>query len=303
MRLKKSIIILVAISLFLLGCQQKAQTGAPTGPYSFQGDTALEVHFARDAPVVLDTDPYAKGENIDVAVELLNKLPEAIPAGKIKVRLTGDAAIPNFFSGAKEAANPELNPIDPTTGSPTPEELELGPLKYLADLPAKTSKQLSGEFCYEMPLKVVAFLYYTNKQGEINVNLPATSNPPSRIKVTSLEQRPVSVRDGKAEMSFDVTIQNLGTGMLVDSLNDCFKFRERSEREKLRLTAKGAYPVECENGGEVLLSRETKMKKIRCTVSGIDPNRLGPEASELALTLDSFAYQEDLAPVTIWLEP
>ena len=303
MQIKKYAVFLVIISLFLVGCGQKAPTNVPQGPYKFPGVTMLEAKFVPDAPVTLDTDPYTPTDTIEVAVELANKLPEDIPAGKVKIRLTGDAAIPNFFTGAKEMTNPELHAIDLTTGVTEPEEVQLGPLKYVGDLPGKASKQITGEVCYEYPVKVKAFLYYTNKQGEIGLNLPPTGHPPSRVKIISMEQQAVNVRDGQATLRFKLNIKNEGTGMLVDNLDQCFKFRERSEREKLTIQAAGAYPITCENGGEVLLSRDTRNKLVDCTVTGINPNQLGPEPSEVSLTLSGFAYQEDLTPITLWLEP
>jgi len=38
-------------------------------------------------------------------------------------------------------------------------------------------------------------------------------------------------------------------------------------------------------------------------VTGIDPSNINSEPSELTIELYGFAYEEDIQPVTIWLEP
>ncbi len=286
--------------ILLGGCTQ--QTGTQAGYYKYTGDKAVEAKFLASSPVSSELDTYQKNENIDVVVELVNKLPEEIPAGQVKTRLTGDAAISTFFEGAKEVANPKIFPIDATTGVATPEEVEVGPIRYVGELTAKVPKKITGQYCYSMPVKVKANLFYVNDETKVGTNLPSGSNPPSTVQVILLQQGAVSkADDGKGELRFKVTVKNMGTGIILPSLSDCFKYRERTEREELTIEAKGAYPITCDDN-PIRLSRTDQSKIIDCTVTGIDLTNLNAEPSELSLTLKGFAYQEELAPVTIWLE-
>lgn len=294
-----SIVVLGVLAMFLAGCTGPA---ASTGYYKFTGNKMVTATFVKDAPVSMETAPYEKGDDIDVAVELINKLPEDIPAGQVKVRLTGDATMPNFFTGAKEVVNPLLKRID-EKGVENPEEVELGPIKYSGDISGKISKTITGQYCYSHAVKVKANLFYTAKAEEIGSNLDSGSNPPSSVQVTKIEQRPVDVSPNNVgELDFKVTVKNIGTGRVVASLGDCFKFRDRREKQELKIVAHGAYNIECEKGGVVTLQEDTQEKTVDCTVKGIDPANLGKTPSELTLTLTNFAYEDEIAPVTIWLE-
>lgn len=302
--MRKTLILtlILATILLLTGCQQQAATTS-TAYYKYTGDKAVEAKFLEGSPTSSEVDTYQSRENIEVVVELVNKLPEEMPAGHIKARLTGDAAIPSFFEGAQESSNQLLFAIDPETGVATPEEVELGPIRYVGDLATKVQKKITGQYCYMHPVKVKGNLFYTNKELEIGTNLPQGSNPPSAVQVTGIEQGTVNIgNDGKGELRFKVTVKNLGTGTIIGGMDKCFQFRERTEREVLKLEAKGAYPTSCDDG-IVRLSREDKSRTIECKVTGIDMTNLGPDASELSLTLTDFAYEDELAPVNIWLEP
>lgn len=299
MRKIAALLIIVALGFVLAGCQT---TTPSTGYYKFTGNQMIEAKFARDAPTSLETAPYEANEEIDTVVELTNKLTEDIPAGEVKVRLSGDATMPNFFVGAKEASNPLLSKINPETGTAAPEEVDLGPIKYIGEIVGKIQKTISGQFCYAHPVKVKANLYYTTKADEIGVTLPTGANPPSSVQVTKIEQRPVDVRAGKGTMKFDVTVANIGTGQLVDSLDSCFTYSGRRPKEKLNAEVKGAYPISCENEGVVVLQSDTRSKTFTCTVTDIDLANLGKHPSELSIVLSGFAYEQDIAPVQIWLE-
>lgn len=291
--------VLGLIAMFLAGCTQQSATG---GYYKFTGNKMVDAKFVNDAPVTLETAPYEKDDDIDVAVEVVNKLPEDLPAGQVKVRLTGDATMPNFFQGAKEVLSPILKKIEAETGVESPEELLLGPIKYVGEVSGKVSKTVTGQYCYQYPVKAKANLFYTAKAEEIGSNLDSGSNPPSSVQVTAITQRPVDVRNNVGELKFTVTVKNVGAGNIVPSLSECFKYRGRREKEMLKLEAKGAYGIECEKAGEVQLQADTREKNVDCTVKGIDPANLGVIPSELTLTLSNFAYEDDIAPVTIWLE-
>lgn len=299
----RRLVAILGILLAIAACTP-AETSTVEGPYKFTGPQAIEARFVPSSPETLENNPYQGKEDIDVAVELTNRLTETVPAGSVRVRLTGDAAVPSFFTGAKESANPELLGIDLTTGQPAKEEVELGSLSYVGELTTKVSKKLSGQFCYSFPVRVKAFLYYTTKAEEIGTNLAESSKPPSRVQVTAIEQRTVDADNSNTgNLKFKVTVQNTGSGMALPSMNDCFKFRSRSEREVLQLSARGAYPITCENNGIVRLSRDTKLRSMNCVANNVDLSNLGKDPSELTLTLSNFAYQEEIQPVTIWLEP
>jgi len=303
----KHLIPVIFISLiFILGqtqCQKSQETPA-SGYYQYTGDKAVEARFVPNLPVSSSIDTYEPNEDIDVAVELTNRLTEPIPAGKVRIKLTGDAAVPNFFTGGdKVYTAPELPAIDPTTGGTSPEEVEIGPLRYVGDLSAKVSKKITAKYCYEVPIKVKANIFYTDSAQELSgkVNLPRGSNPPSRVKVVDIKQGVVDVKDGEGELRFQITIKNTGDGTIIDSLDDCFKYRE-NHREKLKLKVTGAYDIKCDD--EVKFPRGgVKEKTINCKVTGIDPSNINSEPSELTIELYGFAYEEDIQPVTIWFEP
>ncbi|MFH1455336.1 MAG: hypothetical protein ABIF40_00100 [archaeon] len=300
--MKKYGIILILTTLILLaGCTTTSST--TQAYYKFTGDKAIEATFVEYAPVSSETDTYQKGEEIAIAVELSNMLTEAIPESLVKVRLTGDAAIDAFFTGAKEVSSPELDARDITTGDPDTEEIEPGPIVYVGEVTTKVSKEITGQYCYEYPVKVKANLFYTNKEEEIGNNLPQGSNPASSVQVTEITQGVVDVDDNVGELKFQVTIENIGEGTVVSSLSDCFAFRDRQFREELKLTAEGAYDITCKDDGQIKLSTADLSKTLDCTVTGIDATNLGDQASELTLTLSGFAYEEELEPVMIWLEP
>jgi len=301
--MKKIAILLVILSLAILitGCDS-GTTNTGTGYYKYTGPQMIEAQFINDAPISMENAPYEQNENIDVVVQLTNKHAEEIPAGKVRVRLTGDAAMPNFFAGSKEGTNPILSGLDPETGASIPEEVDLGPIKYTNEVLGKISKTITGKYCYSHPVTVKANLFYTAKAEEIGTNLPSGSNPPSRVQVTAITQRPVDIREGVGSMKFQVTIANLGTGTIVPTLDDCFQYRGRREKETLTIDAMGAYEIECEKEGEVTLLTETRSKTVDCIVSNIDPANLGDQPSELTMVLNNFAYEEDIAPVNIWLE-
>lgn len=301
--MKKILILTILLSAILLlsGCQQQAATS--TAYYKYTGDKAIEAKFLPGSPTSSEIDTYQKKESIDIIVELINRLPEQIEAGQVKVRLTGDAAIATFFEGAQEATNPVLFAIDSETGVATPEEVDVGPLRYVGEMTTKVQKKITGQYCYSNQVKVKTNLFYTNKETEIGTNLPAGSNPPSSVQVTKIEQGTVNIGDdSKGELRFKVTINNLGTGTVISGMDQCFQYRDSTAREQLKLEASGAYPISCDDG-IVKLSREDKSRTIECKATGIDMTNLGSDASELSLTLTDFAYEDDLAPVTIWMEP
>ncbi|MEA3378024.1 MAG: hypothetical protein U9Q69_00125 [Nanoarchaeota archaeon] len=297
-------LILFSIALLILsGCQEQSSNGPLSGPYKVSGNKMVEAIFAQDAPTSLESDPYRVGEEIDVAVELNNKHTEDIPAGNVKVRLTGDAAIPTFFEGAKIVLATGLQGYDTISNLAYPEEIEVGPIRYINEIPTKSAKMITGQYCYEYPVKVKGFLYYTDDSTKISNNLPHGSNPPSSLQVTKISQEPVNVNGDTATLDFRVTVRNVGTGTLVEGLDQCFQYREKRAREYFALIAKGAYPITCENDGYVRLSRDTKEKVIDCKVIGIDATNINEEPSELSLTLTGFAYEDEIPAITIWLEP
>ncbi len=301
MKLHNTFFVILFLMIFLVGCSQESAING--GYYKYSGDKMIEASFVKDAPVSLENAPYEPGEEIDIAVELINRLPVNIEPGRVRVRLTGDAAMPNFFEGAKEVTNPLLEGINPETGATNPEEIELGPIKYVGDIIGKVKKTITGQYCYSHPVEVKANLFYSAKAEDIGTNLPSNANPPSRVKITEIEQRPVDIQeDGTGRLKFSVTVANTGSGTVVDSLDDCFKYLGRRHKEQLRLTAKGAYDITCEKDGIVVLRPDTKSKTVNCEVIGIDPSNLGATPSELTLTLNSFAYLEEIEPVDIWLE-
>ena len=123
------------------------------------------------------------------------------------------------------------------------------------------------------------------------------------MQVTKIEQELVDIdRDsGKAELRFKIYIENVGDGTIVDGLDECFQYREPGYRETLKLSISGAYRPECPE--DVRLSRDTKEDVITCKVYDIDRNNLGPDPSEIVITLSGFAYEDEIEPVEISIEP
>tara|TARA_Y100000310_G_scaffold340693_1_gene437371 strand:+ start:4025 stop:4936 length:912 start_codon:yes stop_codon:yes gene_type:complete len=296
---------LMLLLFVVAGCAESGTTSTTEGYYSCFGDEdqMIEAYFADYAPLSSESNTYQPGEQIDIEVVLDNKMPLEIPESQVKVRLTGDAAIDTIFSGASVETNPVLYAADQDTCSANDDEVNIGPLIYQKELDTKISKEIEGQYCYEMPVEVQGFLYFTEDETEIGENLPSGANPPSSVKITAIEQEIVDVdRDSNTgELRFKVTIQNTGEGTIVEDLDECFQYRETGYKEYVTLSVEGAYRPECSS--EIKLSRDTKEEVVTCKVYDVDVGNLGSNPSEIKFTLDGFAYEDSIGGVTVWLEP
>jgi len=305
MIIKKGYIFMIFLLgiLFISGCAG-TETSTTEGYYGcFSGDTTMiDAYFYDYAPLSSSDSPYQAGEDIDVEVILENKMPEDIDVGKIKVRLKGDSAIATIFSGAKLVTSPELFGIDKDTCTVAEEEVELGPIVYEQDLTTEITKEIAGLYCYEHGVEIHGFLYFTEELDEVGDNLPAGSNPPSGVQVTTIEQNLIDVKGDTAELRIKIYIENVGTGTIVETLDECFEYRELGYRETLHMEVDTAYEdSDCDQ--DIRLGSDDKLEIITCEITGIDPNNLGPQASEITITLSEFAYEDEITSVDIWLEP
>ena len=304
---KKSVIFFALLSLLLISACTTTQTSSSVqGAYSTcYGDDSqmITAEFANFAPVSSESSPYRPGEDIDVEVVLTNKLPSDIDAGKVKVRLTGETAISSIFSGAQVVSADKLYSSDPDTCSLETTEVNIGPIVYEGLTTTKISKTVSGSYCYEEPVVVKGFLYFTADENEIGTNLPSGSNPPSSIQVTQIEQNPVNVDPDKdGELRFKIYLENIGTGTVVPDLDSCFEFREAGYREEFDINVDAPYSVDCPPTG-VALSRDERADVVTCEITGIDSGNLSPDPVEITITLSGFAYEDQIPSTTIWLEP
>lgn len=302
---KAVMLVFLAGMIFIAACTTQTSTGV-TGAYAncFGDENQMvTAQFADFAPVSSEANPYQSREDIDVEVELTNKYTSDIAANNVKVRLTGDAAIPTIFSGAKVASAETLYAIDPQTCLTQATEANVGPIKYQGTITTKENKELTGLYCYQEPVVIKGYLYFTDKAENIGTTLPAGANPPSSVQVTKIEQNPVDINSGDAsgKMRFKIYLANLGTGTIVPSLNDCFQYRDASYREEFNLAVKGAYTVDCPS--DVKLSRGEKTDVVSCTVSNIDRTNIGADPSEITITLSGFAYEDTIPSTTVWIEP
>ncbi|MSR85896.1 hypothetical protein EXS74_00705, partial [Candidatus Woesearchaeota archaeon] len=248
----KGVVIFFLLGLiFLSACTTSTNTGSVVGAYATcNGDDTQMVTaaFADFAPVSSEESPYQPGDDIDTEVVLINKYTKDIDSGNVKIRLTGDAAIDTTFSGAHEESAEILYAIDPETCLEETTETDVGPIVYNGDITTKISKELTGLYCYEEPVVVKAYLYYTADSTEVGENLPAGSNPPSSVQVTQIDQNPVDIDSGEdtGEMRFKIYLGNVGTGAIVPSLDDCFEYRDTGYREEFKLkVTQSAYSIEC----------------------------------------------------------
>ena len=307
MVIKKSVLILLVLSLFVLSsCTETTTKSGPVGEYAnCNGDNLqmITASFADFAPVSSETNSYQPGEEIDIEIILINQYTRDIAEGNAKVRLTGDAAISSIFSGAQEVIADTLYSIDPETCLEETTEVSIGPIIYNGEISSKISKEITGLYCYQEPVVVKAFLYYTADETEIGNNLPNGANPPSSVQVTQIDQNPVDVDPGEptGEMRFKIYLANLGSGTIVENLDDCFVYRDIGYREEFDLSISGAYDIDCPDS--VQLARGEKTDVVSCIVSGIDSTNLGSQASEITITLSGFAYEDTIPSTTIWLEP
>ncbi|HIH15656.1 MAG TPA: hypothetical protein HA360_01295 [Nanoarchaeota archaeon] len=305
-RTKEVMLVFLLGIIFLSACSTQKNTSGVTGAYAnCNGDETQMVTatFADFAPVSSETNPYQAGDDIDVEVVLTNKFSDDIDTGKARVRLTGDAAITSIFSGAQEKNAEKLFGIDSETCLEETTEVDVGPIVYQGEITTKVNKEITGLYCYEEPVVVKAYLYYTARAEEIGTNLPSGSNPASSVQVTQIEQNPVDIDQGEAngEMRFKIYLENVGTGIIVPSLNECFEYRDAGYREEFTIDVKGAYDIDCPD--DVKLSRGDKTDVITCLVTGVDSTNLGAQASEISITLSGFAYEDVIPSTTIWLEP
>lgn len=297
------------LALLISACTTEETTTSLQGAYAAcYGDDSqtIQAEFDAFAPLSNEESPYQTGEEIDITVRLTNLFTSDIAADKVKLRLSGDAANENIFSGGSgvvEAETP-LYGIDTETCLTEGVDVDIGPLVYQNEITTKIQKEIQGLFCYEQPVVVKAYLYYTDNPDLIGETLPAGSNPPSPVQVTQVEQNPVDVdrESGTGELRFKIYLQNLGTGTIVEDLDECFVYREAGYREEISLdVGQAAYDVECPS--TVKFSRDEKTDVVSCKVTGIDINNLGSSPSEITITLNGFAYEEAIPPTTIWLEP
>ncbi|MDD4878371.1 MAG: zinc ribbon domain-containing protein [Candidatus Nanoarchaeia archaeon] len=300
-----------------------------TGYYAFTGNKTIDVIF--EEPLKNESEPYSINDPIPISVKITNRLPEDIPANEVKIKLTGDATMPYFFSGANEPFIPTLKGIDPSTGNENSESITIGPLQYVGKIVegAKIVKMITGKYCYQVPLKIKAKLFYTPNKEYIGSNLHSGSNPPSPIKIINIQQEPIVFNlQGIGELKFSITIAKearnsrgnisringaliceVGGGFMTDcesgtilpSMSDCFRYRDRLSKQVLTLSAEGAYPIECDNNGIVQISSDTYEGTINCAVKNISYKELGKISSDLTLTLDNFAYEEEISPSEIWI--
>src|SRR3989339_454252 len=273
-RTKEVMLVFLLGIIFLSACSTQKNTSGVTGAYAnCNGDETQMVTatFADFAPVSSETNPYQAGDDIDVEVVLTNKFSDDIDTGKARVRLTGDAAITSIFSGAQEKNAEKLFGIDSETCLEETTEVDVGPIVYQGEITTKVNKEITGLYCYEEPVVVKAYLYYTAR-GEAN-----------------------------GEMRFKIYLENVGTGIIVPSLNECFEYRDAGYREEFTIDVKGAYDIDCPD--DVKLSRGDKTDVITCLVTGVDSTNLGAQASEISITLSGFAYEDVIPSTTIWLEP
>ncbi len=304
---KKTVMIIFLLGIALLSaCTTSKTTSGVTGAYAnCYGDETQMVTaaFADFAPVSSEANPYQAGDDIDVEVVLTNKFSGDIDAGKARVRLTGDAAIDSVFSGASQQKAETLYAIDADTCLEETTEVDVGPIVYQGAITTSVSKEITGLYCYEEPVVVKAYLYYTADAEDIGTNLPVGSNPPSSVQVTQIDQNPVDIDPGEAtgEMRFKIYLENVGAGTIVPSLDDCFEYRDAGYREEFSISVKGAYDIDCPS--DTKLSRGDKTDVVTCLVTGIDSTNLGSQASELTITLSGFAYEDAIPSTTIWLEP
>ncbi len=299
---KRLLLIFLAILVVLIISCTTSNTGDSRGFYKYTGNSALEAKFVKDAPVSSEKEYYETGELIDVEAELSNKGTKRILPNTVRLRLTGDAIIPNFFIGAKEILFPlSLDPIDEQTGYIDTRIIDLGPLRYIGEVTSRRSKVITGQYCYYIPVVVQTNIILSDRQEVIpNENIQAGDNPPSGVQVTSLSQEVVKVRAGDAfgSMRFKFTIENAGSGNIVDDLGSCWDYEKR-RREKVSFVIKGPYPIVCEEGTVVLRDRK---RIVDCTMTNIDPTNLGSVQRDLIIILDNFAYLEEIPAVTIYLD-
>lgn len=302
---KEAVLLLFLGIVFLSACTSQKTTTGVTGAYAnCYGDETQMVTaaFADFAPVSSEANPYQSGDDIDVEVVLTNKYSGDIEAGKAKVRLKGDAADTEIFSGAQTESAETLYGIDPDTCLEETTEVDVGPIVYQGTLTTKESKEITGLYCYEQPVYVKAYLYYTADAEDIGTTLPTGANPPSGIQITQLEQNPVDIDPGEAtgEMRFKIYLENVGTGTILPSLDDCFEYRDTSYREEFSISVDKSN-IDCPD--TVKLSRGEKTDVVTCLVTDIDSTNLGSEPREITITLSGFAYEDTIPSTTIWLEP
>lgn len=291
--------------VFLVACTTQTTTTGVEGAYQcYAGETQMvTAAFADFAPESSETSPYEIGEEIPIEVVLTNFFSDDIDAGNAKVLLTGEAGTADIFSGTKSGTAETLYAIDPETCLTEQTEVILGPLTYQVSETTKITKEITGLYCYTEPVVVKAFLYFTDDAEEIGTTLPDGSNPPSSVQVTAIEQDTVDIDPGEKEgdMRFKVTVNNIGEGTIVPSLDDCFAYRDASYREELTLAVDGPYTIECPS--TVKLGRGEKFDVVTCTVTGISSTNIGAQPIGITITLSGFAYEDTIPPTTIWIEP
>ncbi len=298
-------IILVLVLLILAGCGGDSSDGisAGDGYYKYTGDQLVKVSFSEGFPESDSEYPYiASYDKIPIEFTIYNYGLTKIPAGDVKIRLKGDAIIPDLFDGGEGMFSPGvLQGIDQETGEVLEEYVRAGPLIYEGYIETLISKDINAEYCYKDEVRVRTRIILTDSLDEVpEENIKEGDNPPSRVKVSSLTQDMVRAYTGSNEgmLNFEFIIKNDGSGRVVDSLEKCFVY-DKNPMEYVSVNVKGPYPISC-NGERVLLRNGEG--KVRCSMQ-VDASNLGSDERDLFITLYDFAYLEQVEPVEIWIEP
>ena len=269
MKVKYMIIFVLALVLFIMGCQSDGQQ--LSGHYKFTGPSAIVVSFAEDAPT--EASNYYFGDDpILVEVELKNLGIKTIAQNDIKLKFRGLAADNSRFTGNKGIVHPEsdLTGIDINGYSETI-IASMGDISYKLPIEELSiDPEIEAEICYNYVANIKPDFYITLDPTKLtNTQIKTGDNPPSPVQITAL-----TVSGGQSDtMRFEFVVKNVGNGGIV---NECFAKQERTTRmeEWVTVNFEPGDKITCSNfdsGNKIKLRNGEK--RVRCEIQ-VDPSNV-----------------------------
>ncbi len=265
--MKKILIGLLILSVFLLGCTQQNQS--TSAHYKFTGNDVIDAQFSIDAP---DSTPgiYFDDDAIPLEVELVNKGYKDIKKNDVALRLRGVVADPQKFKATKPGV---VNPLqdllaiseDGSTFSSVADVGDINSKQALVEAEYKPLVEL--DVCYKYDANVITDLFVTDNPEKMKtIKIKQGDNPPSPVQVISLKQMPAQGN----KVRFDFVVKNVGVGKVVDK---CFETEEVGKKKEEWVKVSSPSGVTCKyltNGKVKLRNREGR---VSCEM-GYDPTNL-----------------------------
>ncbi len=252
--MKKVLVILVILSLLFMGakCGGKKKEVGPK-PF-FGGIEGIIASFGENAPL----SEFQRATDIPVRVVLKNKGEYSIPAGKIKVKLSGvNLANYNLQNAANyKASQRELKGVSQLNPEGDELEINFGNLNY--------KPQISGNFIQETLKAKICYEYQTSTEIPICIQPELATETvcsiaEEKVKEGTVSGSPLQVTSVTEEtvggdvVKFNIVIENKGSGTVYSPTVTCEDL-ENTYKETLE---RGKFHVDIETQGVLCTPENT----------------------------------------------